>query len=240
MTPTIPLLLGLALAVGQTPSVFLGPGPIPGTAVWIPNPMSPNGDHVRRQQADAGVMIQPFQRVPVLRPVGPANDRGNPHPLEGDRWVKEFPHAAHFPLPRFDQAQVPVGADGLLIYEGMRLTVDKNTGEYDVEFTAAIPETPVTVRLQLVFTRPGTFPPVEYRLTLPPFRLEPDRGAKPGDPTGNNFHVHHRGYSTQFRGKQSGDKESRTGLPMLADDCWEVTRVGTARFGTPTALDRDR
>lgn len=234
MTPT---LLALAVAAGQAGQihVFRGPGAVPGAAVTIQNSMVPTDAAVRRQQADPGMMTQPFQRVPVLRPVGPATDRGGAAVLAGNRWVKEFPYAAHFPLPRFDQNLTPVGADGLVIYEGMRLVVDVDTGEYDLELTAAIPETPVTVRLQLVFTRHAALGPTEYRLTIPPFRLEPDRTAQPGDPTTNNFHVHHRGYSSQLRSSiRTSD------LPFLADGTWEVTRVGVARFGTPTALERDR
>lgn len=239
MTPTAPLLLGLALAAGQVPGVVAvyrtGPGPVPGAAVTVPNAAAPNDEAVLRLRADPGAQAQPFQRIPLIVPVGPASGDGTPRPLGGARWVKEFPHAAHFPLPRYDQIGTPVGADGLVIYEGMRLSVDVDTGEYDLEFAAQIPEMPATVRLQLVFTRPGVVGPTEYRLTVPPFRLEPDRSMRPGDPSMNNFHVHHRGQSSQFRAAVRASE-----LPFLADGTWEVTRVGAARFGTPTALERDR
>ena len=235
MTPTS-LLLGFALAAGQPPVAVYRTGPtVPGAAVTLPNAAAHSDDAVHRLKADPGPMTQPFHRIPVQRPVGRAPDGAEPRPLAGNRWVKEFPHAAHFPLPRFDQLACPVGADGLLIYEGMRLTVDVDTGAYDLEFTAHIPETPVTVRLQLVFTRPGGIGPSEYRLTLPPFRLEPDRSMRAGDPSMNNFHIHHRGSSSQFRSAVRASE-----LPFLADGTWELTRIGTARFGTPTALERDR
>ena len=69
-------------------------------------------------------------------------------------------------------------------------------------------------------------PSESYRITLPPIRIEPRANAQPGDPAGNTFHVTHRGYSTLLL------KSARKIEPN-----WSVQRIGTARFGTPIALD---
>jgi len=146
-------------------------------------------------------------------------------------WTKDFHQAAHFPLPRYAIGGSPQFVDGLLIYEGMRLTV-YNDGTYDLAFTATVPEMPVTIRLQLVFTQPGTISPAlvrqVYRITLPPLRLEPKRDARPGDPTANTFQVAHRGYSSLF---------VVNGTALFINSNWDVTRIGTARFGTAVAVE---
>ncbi len=178
----------------------------------------------------------PFQRLPRVCPVipcpcddGKCTD-GCAH--AGPLWTNEFLDAAHVPIPRFTADGQPVCLDGLLIYEGMRLTVYPN-GVYDVSFTATIPEMPVTLRLQLVVVPPDEAR--EYRLTLPPLRFEPRADARPGDPNGNTFHVAHRGYSGVFALHQP----RRPATPGGAGEVnygWTVTRVGTARFGTPVAV----
>lgn len=158
-------------------------------------------------------------------------------------WVKEFSSPAFIAYPRFDEDGKPVPGDGLIIYEGMRLTVDPLTGIYDLTFTATVPQMPVNLRLQLRFTPPMNANPethCDYTLTLPPIRLEPIRDAKPGDPTAWTFHVAHRGYSTLFvKPNERGiDTKALADKPVsFIGSNWGLKRIGTARFGTPVAIE---
>jgi hypothetical protein len=223
----------------------------PITPVLLPDPTAratpahtPNWDAtVRNAGWCPPLIVQAFQRLPRVCPVIPCPC----DPVEGSAyhpqvWVKEFHHAAHVPLPRFTLEGNPVQAEGLLIYEGMRLTVDPHTGNYDVSFTATVPNMPVTLRMQLILTNPVN-PQDQYRLTLPPIRMQPPKDARPGDPTPNTFHVAHRGYSSLFLDERHWPHAQRAPVPadcrpQPAINChWMLTRVGTARFGTPVAID---
>ncbi|MDY3560347.1 hypothetical protein R5W23_001580 [Gemmata sp. JC673] len=149
-----------------------------------------------------------------------------------------------------------------MIYEGMRLEIDPITGKYDLTFTASVPAMPVTFRLQLVFVEakyktienpvrepnhPATVQVLDpearkYTITLPPIRMQPPRDAEPGDPTPRTFHIAHRGYSSLFLDPKRGTSDDRTNVaschPQGPIDCtWTVSRTGTARFGTPVAID---
>lgn len=178
----------------------------------------------------------PFQRLPRICYLKACECDGSaggaPNPVY---WVKEFHEAAHVPLPRFTIDGQAVCQDGLLIYEGMRVTV-YTTGVYDVSFTAEVPNMPVTLRLQLVL-KASEDPTTWYRLTLPPFRLEPKADAAPGDPSANIFHVSHRGYSSLLvrEGHLGPCHHPRMAQARVGPD-WAVARVGTARFGTPVAI----
>jgi hypothetical protein len=176
-----------------------------------------------------GPVAHPFQRLPRVCLLKACECDSAGSAPTAFYWVKEFHDAAHVPLPRFTADGLAVCHDGLLIYEGMRVTVYKN-GVYDVSFTAEVPDMPVTLRLQLVLQRPekSTHPRGEYRLTLPPFRLEPKADARPGDPAANIFHVAHRGFSSALMEENPAQQ--------LVQPGWQVTRVGTARFGTPVAI----
>ena len=204
-----------------------------------------------------GPVVYPFQKLPQICLVAPcpctegqsggdpaksgcAAGGGGSNPSKAGAcapppWVKEFHQAAHFPYPRFAADGSPFPLDGLLIYEGMRLTVYPDTGIYDVSFTATVPNMPVTVRMQLVFERT----PLDlegYRITLPPFRLEPKWDAKLGDVSAYTFNVAHRGYCSLFIPHRSSGLVIG-GLPVVIDECWRLSRVGTARFGTVIAVD---
>lgn len=272
MSPTTLVALTLlGSAAGQPPSVFGGPGPLPPDppAAYPLPPLPPPGAPAAGvapgvAAAPAGLpgcpppAVHPFQRLPRICPALPCvcgDAAGRPEPV---LWVKDFHDAAHFPLPRFAADGTPLCLDGLLIYEGMRLTVYP-TGAYDVSFTATVPDMPVTIRLQLVLTEPAATAPRVYRLTLPPIRLEPRADVKAGDPTANTFHVAHRGFSALLTAPSQtvgmvGMVGPRVGhswgwgvvwRPMAAittpegsavvTDQWHLTRVGTARFGTPVA-----
>jgi len=179
----------------------------------------------------ARLSVHPFERLPRICPLEPllCSEPGGLSVAACSPWVQEFHQAAHFPLPRFAADGCPILTDGLLVYEGMRLTVYPDDGTYDLTFTATVPDMPVTVRLQLVFSdadpmQPTVRMPQCYRITLPPIRLEPKANARPGDPTPNTLQVLHRGYSTLFLTRQINSK-------------WFVQRIGTARFGTPIAID---
>jgi len=208
----------LTLLVAAT----IGAEPLPHCATAAGSPFL-----AASQQDCSGPVLHPFQRLPRVCPVVPClcnegGTDGNKKPA----WVQEFHHAAHFPLPRFAGDGTPIIGDGLLIYEGMRLTVYSN-GVYDLSFTATVPDMPVTVRLQLGFAR-GKGSEVEYSLTLPPIRMEPKKG-RGGD--ANTFHITHRGQSTLFVPKYAL-------LPCSPiDSGWKVCRSGTARFGTPIDSD---
>ena len=193
--------------------------------------------------------VQPFYKQPRVCPVAICECDDAPPASKPTRlWVKEFSSAASVPLPRFDQSGQTVCGDGLIIYEGMRLTVDPDTGLYDLTFTATVPSTSVILRMQLSFTSTdhahmkivdGVCIPDRYTLTLPPIPMHPPRDAKPGDPVDNTFHISHRGYSTLFLKDRvvpvATDAKGGT-PPVRIDRGWEVKRDGTARFGTPVAI----
>ena len=232
-----PLLLVLAAAPGVEPAPVGPPGcpTVPATPTW---------DRYFVAGGDcAGPALQPFQRQPRVCPVAvcPCEPNG-----EGDKnlaWVKEFHTPASVPYPRYDLDGRPVDGDGLIIYEGMRFAVDPKTGKYDLTFTATVPAMPVTLRLQLRLTNPAE-PFQTHTLTLPAIRMQPPPGAQPGDPVPLTFHIAHRGFSSLFL-------EQPPAYPLLAQsptlvpcpvpapiDCkWVITRTGTARFGTPVAVD---
>ena len=174
--------------VGTSPRELLN---IPSYAQEVRNATGLGEGPLKTQAACPGSMLQPFLRLPSVRPVGPCESGSGAGQFDvKDVWVKEFHHAANFRIPRFARDGNPTPTDdGMLIYEGMRLTVYPATGLYDVEFTATVPSTPVTVNLQLVFTRNGQYSGQvdpsgdSYRMTLPPIRLDPNLNAiKFGDP----------------------------------------------------------
>lgn len=204
----------------------------------------------------------PFLRAPHQEPLGQCKDGpgcGGGPVLPGDcHWRHTFHTAARFSIPRFSQQGEPVEADGVLIYEGMRLTVNPNTGVYDLSFTATTPPTPVTVRLQLIFHPPGE-PDKSVRLTLPPIDIEPEASKSPRA-VGTTVRVSHRGFSELFldQNLQSGSSDLREKLPLnilehppatntvpngfQVTKAWTVVRAGTARFGSalPTNDDSGR
>lgn len=199
------------LALGGEP---LPPGP----------PASVAPHYAAAQLPCPGPLVHPFQRLPRVCAVEHCLC-GEGQPDEANKlpaWVKEFHQAAHFPLPRFTADGSPLLGDGLLIYEGMRLTVYPS-GVYEVSFTATVPEMPVTIRLQLGFA-PDEREPAKYFITLPPIRLEPKPHARPGDPAASTFNVAHRGQSTLFRTGEINEK-------------WSLRRTGTTRFGSAIAID---
>jgi hypothetical protein len=191
----------------------------------------------------AGPGLFPFQLQPRVCPVGVCDCSPQvPEKTVCHPWVKEFSCAAFIPYPRFDRDGRSVPGDGLIIYEGMQLTVDPRTGTYDLTFTATVPAMPVDLRLQLEFIKPCPGQETEcYRLTLPPLRLEPKRDAKPTDLTAWTFHIAHRGYSTLFVEKgmlTNVSTDDGKCCPPLTIDCnWTVKRDAVARFGTPIAID---
>ena len=180
---------------------------------------------------------QPFAMLPRVCPVEPcpcedAKGDANCPPAKYLTW--EFHHAAQVMLPRFDPLGQQLDADGLLIYEGMRFRAFPTSGTYELAFTATVPEMPVTLRLQLLFKNEANGQVM--RLTMPPIRMEPKKDARPGDPSANTFHISHRGYSSLFKGPVVGDQPPANPWPVI-DSTWKLDRVGTARFGTPVAID---
>ncbi|QJW94227.1 hypothetical protein [Frigoriglobus tundricola] len=102
----------------------------------------------------AGPALYPFLKQPRVCPVAVCGCEPGSGRAEGEKraWRKEFHTAAHIPFPRFGLDGGIVPGDALVIYEGMRLTVYPETGYYDVTFTATVPNSSVTLRMQLTFT----------------------------------------------------------------------------------------
>lgn len=226
MLPT--LLLALAAAPAQHPAV-------------------PTAEAVVNALRDCPPAFDPapFLRTPKLDLIGPCRDTAADHAPSADAWAHVFHRAARFTQPRFGLCREPLESDGLLIYEGMRLTVDPATGVYDLAFVATAPPTPVTVRLQLHFARtdayagPGSaYDPI--RLTLPPITIDADPAAKPGDSYGVTLRVHHRGYSELFlkaKAQRSASSDlfpdfRNAKVPTIDKSGWQIIRTGTARFGS--------
>ena len=224
----------LLLAAGQTAD----PPAAPACANWA---------------AECGPLdtAAPFLRTPrveLLPPCKGASTDGAK--CAAGAWVRTFAAAAHFPFPRFNQTGEPAPTDGLVVYEGMKLTVDPVGGRYDLTFTATAPNVPVTVRLQLTFTPPpgrGDLQPI--RLTLPPIVIEPSpEAAKSGSSGGTTVAVSHRGTSAAFSHAKMSElifpnpQPFAAGLAGVVDATWTLTRAGTARFGlsAPTADDLSR
>lgn len=182
----------------------------------------------------------PFLRTPHQELVDACRDSGGcdktPTKLGDDnKWRHTFHKAATFPFPRFNQCGEAVDADGLVIYEGMRLTVDPGTGVYDLSFTATAPPTPVTLRLQLEFHHQsvGDSP---IRLTLPPIEIDPVPTADPLRPKAATVRVSHRGFSELFlctkQQSHTSDLRSVKETRIAKDNGWQISRHGTARFGS--------
>ena len=224
--PEVPIAPDLQMPMPKPPTMPPGPPP---QRTW--NRMFPPAEMC------APPAVQPFYKQPRVCPVAVCECDGGGAAVAkwGSTWVKEFSGAASVPIPRFDQNGSPVCGDGLIIYEGMRLTVDPETGLYDLTFTASVPNTSAVLRMQLTFTDSEKL----YTLTLPPIPMHPPRDAKPGDPVGTTFHIAHRGYSTLFLAQTPSrpTTEEPNCRPLAKIDCtWQVKRDGTARFGTPVAI----
>jgi hypothetical protein len=217
--------------------------PVADTHAQPPSCPTPHWDEVLRKcNLCPAPAAQPFQRLPRVCQVKPCPcDDEFGSSFTAQAWVKEFHEAASVTYPRFGLDHCPLPGDGLVIYEGMKLKVDPVTGMYDVSFTASVPGMPATLRLQLIFDEP---PPRgrQYRLTLPPIRLEPPKDAKPTDYSAHTFHVAHRGYSSLFRTNlvagAAVPPDGRHCEPSPPINCdWNLRRIGTARFGTGLGHD---
>jgi hypothetical protein len=187
----------------------------------------------------------PFLRLPKVEALAPCQGRLSGSECDKNSWSHVFVSAAHFPIPRFTASGEPVSADGLVIYEGMKLTVYPDSGYYDLSFTATSPNIPVTLRLQLELSHPQQ---EGFRLTLPPIIIEPTGDSRYGDTKGLTVAVNHRGHSELF--KKTVNLDTKLIFPQstpplrapgtaYADKEWQVRRLGVARFGlsTPTSDD---
>lgn len=218
--------------------------PPDGRAADVPQNRGEHAAATSQPACPSTMTAHPFQRLPRVCPVpsclcaeellGPGQHDGHAHaagPRAADAlapkvlFVKEFDQAASIPLPRFTAAGCPLPTDGLVIYEGMRLVVYYDGG-YELSFTATVPDMLVVLRLQLVFADDGQPDgPSARRITLPPIRMAPGKDHVPGEDRGVTFSVSHRGYSSLFA----------PGGAVKADKA--LYRIGTARFGTPIALE---
>ena len=249
----------LLLILGALPAADPCPhcqAPQPGHIFPFPDPASraapaeaPNWDAtIRRAGWCPAPAVQAFQKLPRVCPVEVCPcETGEGGAYSPRVWVKEFHHAAQVPLPRFTIDGREITADGLLIYEGMRLTVDPATGNYDLSFTATVPSMPVTLRMQLVLTEP--VPQKEQSTRMP--RIPANAAGNPHEPP-KDFapatrrrirSIAHRAIracsSTQNSGRPSWREKALTRTahrPTITCD-WLLSRIGTARFGTPV---RDR
>jgi hypothetical protein len=209
--------------------------------------------------ACAASASSPFSRLPCVNPIDPCTKADCLTECKDKTkiWKHTFHKAAQFPFPRFNQQGCQVPDDGLLIYEGMTLTVDESTGNFEVAFVATAPQIPVVLRLQLAFYNPKLPLPNDpnyqssisspyTRITLPPMRIESDPKAKPGDITGNTVRINHRGQSDLFKAVKAGgesiDLSERKQIvfpPIAPDNGWSVRRDGVARFGSGVAASDD-
>lgn len=192
----------------------------------------------------------PFLRTPRIELLGPCRDNTvDKNGANGSTktWKHTFHRAARFSIPRYGQQQQPIEQDGLLIYEGMTLTVNPETGVYDLNFTATAPPTTVTVRMQLQFVNEDSkssnslFTMSEpIKLTLPPIVIEASAETRHGDGSGTTLKVNHRGFTELFK---HTDKSASTDLKNLSKDAstirinsdWKIIRAGSARFGSGSA-----
>ncbi len=203
----------------------------------------------------------PFLRLPKITTIEECRSDGTGNCDVSSGWVQTFHAAARFNIPKFDRNLEAMETDALIIYEGMKLTVNDKTGVYDVAFTATAPLMPATVRLQMVFGHEDLLKPI--RMTLPPIRIESDNPAQSGDNSGRTVRIHHRGQSDLFiktlDAKQSAFDDFKgkpfahclpPSLPLLTprvnpfpiSKSWTIRREGTARFGSAqiSADDNDR
>lgn len=196
MTPTIALLL--ALSAGGNPVEV-------GVAKPLDTTKSPS------LQDCPCVTVQPFQTLPQSKTLEKCRSSDSAT-KPCTKLTHEFQEPAQFPFPRWGDNGREQDREGVLIYEGVTLSWDPETGTYDVAFTATIPDLPVWLRLQFTVKKDG----VERTITLPPIKLEASRDSKPGDPVATTFAVGHRGFSSALK----------TGNVT-------ISRSGSARFGTP-------
>ncbi len=89
-----------------------------------------------------------------------------------------FSSVAHFPIREFGLRGEPLDRDGILIYEDMEFSFDRN-GDYKVRFRASAPAMPATMRLQFQI-QPHRHGPW-FTVTLAPieFPYPPAKSEKP-------------------------------------------------------------
>ena len=127
----LPLLLLLASAPSQTPDTMK---PVADAA----KPSFPGCLDACPPQNDPA----PFLRLPKIITVEECRGDGTGNCDASSGWVQTFHAAARFNIPRFDRNLEAMETDALIIYEGMKLTVNDKTGVYDVSFTATAPLMP--------------------------------------------------------------------------------------------------
>ncbi|MFO0906726.1 MAG: hypothetical protein U0939_27220, partial [Pirellulales bacterium] len=95
-----------------------------------------------------------------------------------------FPTVAHFPARFHSLAGKPIAEEGVLIYEGMSFSIEKN-GKYKVTFCTSTPSRPATLRLQLLIQRADglwltlTLRPIDIPCTYESHRTQRDGADQP-------------------------------------------------------------
>lgn len=124
-----------------------------------------------------------------------------------------FPGAAHFPIRDYGRQGEVHSREGLVIYEGMTLSIceesDNDGNNFTLTFDTSHPPVPAEMRLQLLVRKgQGDW----HTITVPPIRVEARVHGTTQDP--HRFVV--KGYSA-----------------ALANGCGDldVRRAGTVRFG---------
>jgi hypothetical protein len=196
----------------------------------------------------------PFQQLPEVTTVPGASDRDAIGFIDNEDLPKPLGHytfdkAAHFPMPGFDLEGCPADRAGVVIYEGMRVSLRKG-GEFDVKMNVTIPDRPVTLRIQLKVFVKNAQPGNEgawiqndrlYTLTLPAIELNPirrtadlDLGPPPLRDVGRlTFHVSHEGYSALLEDVEDEFRQTfKSKKDVRLVQAVEIYRDGTARFGT--------
>jgi len=112
------------------------------------------------------VRTRPAEKYPKAKgKVDPAVSKPSPRALDSTPNPFCFASAAHFPIREFGLCGEVIQREGLVIYEGMMFTFDRD-GDYEVRFRATTPALPATVRLQFLIQphRGGPW----YTVTLAP------------------------------------------------------------------------
>ncbi|HMP80830.1 MAG TPA: hypothetical protein PKD54_15350, partial [Pirellulaceae bacterium] len=139
----------------------------------------------------------------------------------------EFAAPAYFPLSDYDSCGMQYQRPGLVILEGMALTFEPGSSQYELTFEYEVPAVPVELRLQLMVHRAPCPANKEhtndwFTITIPVTRLEAGRSDSP-----SVMQARIKGNSVAL--KHLCHLESSTTERQSIS--LELKRRGTARFG---------
>jgi hypothetical protein len=156
-------------------------------------------------------------KEPCKDPASKGADDGCPGAVQKPCCCAVFHQAAHFPLPRFAGQDEHLPGEGVVIYEGMKFSANRQ-GDFELGIVLSTVGMPVTLRMQLAFCDDKESPST-WMITLPPIVIEPPMEVR-GNYKGSQWRVSFNGYSAKL-GEALTDCNGKL--------C--ITRHGTARFG---------